>query len=651
MTLRPRTLKRAVLACALAAPLSLLAVPSGAGSSASLSLSASTNLGSGQRVTATWAGFPPSTNHRRQAVLLSECIANPTSVAHDCTPGILGRSDATGAGTSFVTISTGAITAGDGSQFTCGSGTDCSVVAYVDTTSPLSGAGAQISATTSIGFAPSASDCPLNTARVQGVGAEGVFRAMNAWSTRLCQAPSSLDVGYSLSDSADGKKAFIDQTVIPRPDFTATSIPFSTEERAALQKEGQGYRYSPVSLSGTVLAFRAFDRLTGQPLTHLTLTPSQIAHIFNGTRYAMPVAGSDPESQDILDLNPGTAFYGNLLPLGRLDASASTVDLTRFLLANASAAWQETPPWVAGRVGRDGTSPLQQDYTHPTDYLPDGLQQQGVSGLLLDGADALGIALSGNGSFGASPTTVMLSYMDASTAQYYGLPTVCIQMDPSWRSSGRPCVSATPDAFRAGIAAATPYTDGTYVTNVAPSDPAAWPMTSVGYLVTPTGLKDTARAASLRSMLTYAASDGQGASVLPPSYAPITPAMTLAVAQAADVIDKAVPFPAEPTVISATPASTPTFTPSSSFNPSLSQPLAASSLPASTSQAHDVPKASPIHYAAAGATLSSHHSPWLLLALALFVGAGLLLAPRTLSRRSEVAEVAEVADAEGEPQP
>lgn len=631
----------AALATAAIAVATLAAGPSGASRSQTVSLSSSTEIDNGQRVVVSWAGFSRSTPEHRGAVLISQCAESPRSIAHDCSSGLLGRSDADGAGTTFLTLATGTLTSIDGTPFTCSAAQACSVLAYEDPNAPLDGPGATKSAKAPVAFARSADDCPLNVARLQGTGAESASKALGAWSTRLCQAPSSIDLAYSQTDSSDGKAAFIGAGGAPRPDYAATSIPFSPEERAQLQKRGLGYRYSPVAISGTVLAFRAFDRSTGQPITKLTLTPSQIAHIFNGSRYSMPVAASDQESQDILDQNPGVSFFGNLLPLGRLDAASSTWDLTSFLLANAPSAWQETPPWVAGRTGHDGHSPLQADYARPTEYLPDGLQQQGVSGLLLNGAAAVGQTLSGRGSFGDSPTTVMIGYMDASTAAFYGLPTVCIQMDPSWRTDGHQCVSADKDSFAAGAAAATPYTDGTYLPSLTPSDPAAWPMTTVSYLITPTGLKDPQRASWLRSLLTYSASDGQRPGTLPEAYAPITQAMVLSVAQAADVIDKDVPFPAAAVPISAASSGGPPIQPLSmgAGMGGLSSGGSSAAAPSAKGE-QGLGRIKPVHYAPAGAVLSAHSSPWLLLGLAAFVLAGLLLAPwgRRGARAAEAEE-------------
>ena len=155
-------------------------------------------------------------------------------------------------------------------------------------------------------------------------------------------------------------------------------------------------------------------------------------------------------------------FWPNLIAFGRLDTAAGTLEATSFFLAAAPTAWKEIPSYVADRPSRSGGPSEVVDYSTPTQNMPDGLEGPGASNQLVNGPDILATTLDGQGQgVGNDPATLNIGYLDSSTAAFYGLPTVCIQMDPSWRTTHTPCVNATPDSIAAALAVAKRNADGT----------------------------------------------------------------------------------------------------------------------------------------------------------------------------------------------
>ena len=568
----------------------------------------------------------------------------------DCAPSITGVSDTTGAGIASLQVHTGTVLARDNtSTFTCSHTVACTIAVYLDPTKSISPPKKGFPAAfTPIEFAFPASDCPHGGAGIHGTGAEAVNRAMLAWEASVCQPPASLDLQYTRTESGDGKQAFIGQPGFPKPDFAVTSEPFTASERAALAAQKRTFGYAPVAASGLVFAFKGTDRATGQPLTHLTLTPSELAHVFNGKRNSMPVSGSDAESQDILDLNPGTTFWPGLLAFGRLDTAAGTLEATSFFLSNAAAAWKDLPPYVAGRPSRSGGPSEVVDYNTPTDNMPDGLQGPGANNQLVNGPSILAVTLQGGGQgVGNDPATLNLGYLDSSTASFYGLPTVCIQMDPNWRTTHTPCVNATPASISAALAIATRNSDGTVAPVWNPTDHATYPMLDVSYLVAPTNQGTTTAAQTLQKLIQYASAHGPSSGVVPAGYADLPGDLAKEALATAASVTHAAPTPPTTTPPTTTPpTTTPTTTPffpdggtgggytgGGSFGGSDSPTTTFATTPTTTPSKVPV-KSKPtskglvaVAFKKAGDQISGHASWAVLIALTLFCLLGLLFSP------------------------
>jgi ABC-type phosphate transport system substrate-binding protein len=624
--------------------------PAGAAGAATASAAPASGLLDGQFVTITWSGFRPSAPPLDfEAVSVAECKAAPAHPTTDCAPSVSGVSDTKGGGVASLQVHTGTVLAANASSsFTCDHTTACTIAVFVSPNQPIPPTNPAFpAATTPIAFGFPADDCPHGNAGISGTGAEAVNRAMLAWEASVCQPPDSLDLQYTRTESEDGKAAFIGRPGITKPDFAVTSVPFSTADIATLKSHKETFGYAPVAASGLVFAFHGTDRVTGQPLTHLTLTPTELAHIFNGTRNSMPTSASDQESHDILDLNPGISFWPNLLAFGRLDTAAGTLEATSFFLANAPTAWKDVPTYVAGRPSRSGGPSEVVDYNTPTENMPDGLEGPGASNQLVNGPDILATTLDGQGQgVGNDPATLNLGYLDSSTAAFYGLPTVCIQMDPNWRTTHTPCVNATPASIAAALAVAKRNADGTVTPAWNPANHGAYPLLDVSYLVAPTNLGPTASAKTLQQLIQFAAAHGSDSGVLPEGYADVPADLTKeALSTAAAVTNKPPAAPTPPTTTPAptTPITEPvsnlgslpgngTFGSGDSFGDStpttvpVTAPVVTVAKPAKpkATTPESITKAV---FAKAGAQLSGHASWAVLFALTLFCLLGLLFSP------------------------
>jgi hypothetical protein len=617
----------------------------------------------GQFVTISWAGFAASSPPLSyEAVSISQCKAAPVHPMTDCAPSVSGVSDKTGAGVASLQVHTGSVLAQDAAtRFTCDHATACTIAVYVDPTKPITPpTPGYPAATTSSSFGFPPDDCPHGGAGVGGVGSEAVNRAMLAWEASVCQPPTSLDLQYTRTESTDGKESFVGKPGFPMPDFAVTSVPFSSADAAAIKAQKRTFGYAPVAASGLVFAFHGTDRITGQQLTHLTLTPSQLAHIFNGKRYSMPTSASDAESRDIIDLNPGTSFWPNVLAFGRLDGAAGSLEATSFYLSTAAAAWKDVPSYVANRSSRNGGPSEVVDYNTPTENMPDGLEGPGASNQLVNGPDILAVTLAGQGQgVGNDPATLNLGYLDASTAAFYGLPSVCIQMDANWRTTHTPCVKATPQSIAAALDVAERNPDGTVTPNWNPSNLAAYPMPDVSYLIAPTNLGPTAKAHTLQEVIQFAVAHGPSSGIVPPGYAELPSDLTkVALSTAAAITNQ--PTAAPPMPRPTTPATTPRttaptaaaasgpfdpgagslggigdFVGGSSFGneagttPTTNPVTAATATPAVKPSKPKRASQSPLQvaFAKAGDQISGHASWAILIALTLFCLLGLLFRP------------------------
>jgi hypothetical protein len=187
-------------------------------------------------------------------------------------------------------------------------------------------------------------------------------------------------------------------------------------------------------------------------------------------------------------------------------------------------------------------------------------------------------------------TTGNIAFMDASTAAFYGLPTVTI------RRSDLSLISATPATIAQAVSDSKTNADGTITPNYTTLDPKAYPMPITSYMLIPTSGVTPAKGVTLAAFLRYAVQAGQ--SNLPPGYTRLSPSL---VAESLRVAGE-IPVKAPPPKPTPTPTSGLTYVPPTnqgagsslpSVLPSYSATPGATSCPRSSTPSGASPAASP----------------------------------------------------------
>jgi phosphate transport system substrate-binding protein len=464
-----------------------------------LTVTPNTGIADGQYVLVDFSGFAPSSG-----LSFRECIAAPVTIATDCTatnPQVTGVADTTGAGSTYLPIYADddplLLNAAGTGLLTCDVKHPCSIAAIPPPGTDLTGA-----AIAQLSFEPSPSACPPPGPNdVLGGGASSAWRAMYLWESTACTAPNNLSVTYDVSNSPEGVTNFLlSPKDVGHADFAVTG-PFAPAFTPA--STTVTWKYAPVTSSAIVVAYRIYDR-RGQQITKLVLTPDLIAQIFLGQIPNWTV------DKAITKLNKGVQFPARIAPFARADNSEETYAFTSWLAATApswTAGPQEIFPFPpSGDTGVTGSDFLAQKVVNPqTDFFDQG----------------------------------NIGFMDSSTAAFYGLPTVEIK-----RADGS-VTPATPATIAQAITDATVNADGTLDVNYATTDPVAYPLPLVSYLMAPTNTIAGNLGITLAAFLRYAVQQGQ--TILPPGYVPLPANLVAESTQAASLIpDKAPPPPPPP---------------------------------------------------------------------------------------------------------
>ena len=188
------------------------------------------------------------------------------------------RDESNGRGATYLPITQGEIAAQGAGSFFCDEQHACSLAALTDPTDLSTAVFAALT------FAPSADACPdPGDAAILGGGSSTAGLAFDSWSAIVCQPPSSLPIGYSVSNSPNGRLQYIAGNYW----FAGTATPFSYDQQVQLYEAKRGYGYAPVATSGLVLASNIHEQNTdrgeaGPLITDLKLTPADVARIFTG---------------------------------------------------------------------------------------------------------------------------------------------------------------------------------------------------------------------------------------------------------------------------------------------------------------------------------------------------------------------------------
>ena len=513
-TTSTRTRRRAAVAAAAIVLLNLaMFIPAGSALAAKkLTISPPSDLGNGQFVHVSWNGYGNG-----QLLYFRQCADKASDVTTQCTKLLpfTGQSSGVGAGDTYQPVQLGDVISVTGADtedtsddvtFKCDYSHPCAMVAFTDEPN----ADDLGSATRGkIEFGKTPDSCPTPTgASVSGSGSAEANLAMFRWEVEVCDKPHNLSVEYTTTNSPSGRSDFTQGL----SDFAMTGTPFTPDELKDLGK--QTFGYAPTSTGSLVLAYKIFQTPGGNlgpQVTDLKLTPKLVAQIFTGQILNWRT------NPGINNLNPK---YEGRLPVGvrpvfRADQSAATYQFTSWLSENAGQTLGKS--WKKACKCSGATEVFPTLYAQPTG-----------TGFGILGEDNLAhyIVLPDDADF---TQFGYIGYMDQSTADYYGLPTVKIQ-----NAKGK-FVSATPNAVQAGLKHLKKGKDGFATPDYTTKDPKAYPIPTVTYSIVPTNKIDPLAGGVMKTFLDWATTDGQKGTALAKGYVPLPANLA---AQAKTVIDQ-----------------------------------------------------------------------------------------------------------------
>ena len=491
-----------VLATALLVSLVSLGFPASSSAAARKSVTVYPSHGvvDGQPVIVRWSGFA-----KGQPVALRLCRGGATDIA-DCAKYAVSDGRLSDVVSSFATTNpfgegsenlTVAVTdeshgLAGAAHVRCDAANPCDIVVTDSFTSLAGGVRATVK------FAPVV-ECPEpGTLKLQVGGSDVSELAMNAWGARVCQAPTSVSLGYVAKNDASGRLDYqcnkIDAAVVEyRPDYENDACPPSTPGGKDTQRPA--VRLAPVTLSPVVIAFnmRNQSATDNSHIDELVLTPELLAEIFTGKLYT----GQDKR---IKALNPRVTLPVNIKAIARADQTGINYTLTRFLSEYAPTAYK-----AGGKLFGSG----------PTDFLAN------VNGLdLRTGGTAVAKAVLYPENDPRTTPWGYLGVMDASQAARYGLSTVTLKL-----SSGATAtlLDPTEDATLRAVQSAKADRYGFFDLPARAADAKAWPMVSIGYLVPPASDADPMAVASALAAMKYILdpAKGQSRELLPAGYVPL----------------------------------------------------------------------------------------------------------------------------------
>jgi ABC-type phosphate transport system substrate-binding protein len=509
-----------------------------------------------QVVTVSWSGFTPTTPEGLNQVVIQQCKGNPKSLA-DCFTAapfpnsangneiVNGTTLANGTGTAELEIRPAAQLP----ELGCNEANPCVVLAYENQVVPA-GKLPTLSAMAPIEFARSTADCPAVTnfdVRVEGEASGAPV--LYDWAARRCTGANHLVIDYTQTSSDSGRSDYLKKLV----DVGLTSLPATPAEL----KASPGYpafAYAPIDMTGLAVAFNIHDVETNQPITDMTLSPRLLARLISDTD--MGTFFQDPEFKR---LNPKHSWpvNGASTPLIRAEANADTWITTNWIASskNAEAFLQgKDPDHVAVNAAFENVkypTSIFENRALDDAYLPREGQYAVVTHIFYAARPADTSPLD-PASYG------FMGVVDLPTAESFNLPTAKLV-----NASGQ-AVAPTMASLVAGFNAMVPGAGGTLVANPASTDPAAYPLVKVDYLMVPKQT-DAKHKAHIQDLLTWGATEGQKS--LPAGYFPLTSNLVSQTEKVAAAISVPVPV-----VIRATTTTTvkpgSTTVPTTAFQPS-----------------------------------------------------------------------------------
>jgi hypothetical protein len=509
-------------------------------------------------------------------------------------------------------------------------------------TSPLSASNWANRLVIPLDFTPVGLDCPLGSPELRTSGQEIAAEAVYRWQAQLCKQSGTVFSYAKTSDDAARRQLL---SSAPGLDFITQPVPTTTGGSS-------GVLYSPLAVSGAVIAFNidytlngssALRPLAGQRVPQINLTPRLVAKLITqsylqGAPAFDPAITNNPHNvqgltydPDFAAANPGLTGLNHgggdvLMPF-------APSDLTRELWswvngdAEARAFLDGAPdPWgmtVNPNYLKLTDTALPNSFPKQDPYCqPAGLDHPGQPPLCTlddrpyanDLHDAARSAARGDSLTRSQydPTAIpphytkappqisgavsVMAFTDAATAARYSLPVARL------RNSSGQYVAPTTASLTAGVAAMVPSgVTGVLAPNPQAADPAAYPLTSITYAATvPASLSAGART-SYADFLQYAVTAGQQPGVdvgrLPFGYAPLSQQLiTQAVNAEVSLRTYAAPTSAvpSPTKTSPKPSHTPTRSGPTTKSPApTTTPVPVTSAP-TTSSSQPLPTSGPV---------------------------------------------------------
>ena len=318
---------------------------------------------------------------------------------------------------------------------------------------------------------------------VSGDGSSWSAGALDQWIADV--HTDGIQINFTADGSTTGRQNFING----QSDFAASDIPFQTDPgdgSAPEHPQPGSYAYMPITAGGTVFMYNL--KINGQRVTNLRLSGENITKIFTGaiTNWDDPALAGD---------NPGLHLPDQtIVPVVRSDGSGTSFELSEWMINQYPGLWSS----YCSRAGRTPACGA-------TSFYPT------VTGMIAQNGD-LGVSSYVSQNFASGSIGYVNYYYALSTkfpvvqmlnaAGYYTEPTPqnvavsLLQDQVDTTDVNNPALYLTQKLT--GV-----YTD---------PDPRTYPLSSYGYLVLPTSVRQsftTAKGATLAAFAYYAMCQGQ----------------------------------------------------------------------------------------------------------------------------------------------
>jgi len=328
------------------------------------------------------------------------------------------------------------------------------------------------------------STCGIGT--ISGAGSTFVQTILQEWISGYQRACPRATINYQGAGSGAGIQQLTAQTV----GFAASDVVMTPTELRSAQAHGGPVLEIPWAAGGVAVEYHL------EGVHHLRLRPRTLAGIFAGTitKWSEPAVQAD---------NPGTALPAEgIQVVHRSDGSGTTAAFTRYLAAAAPSLWK------AGSG---------KEVAWPTGQGAKGSDQ--VTAAVEQSEGAIGYAEVAY----AKATGLGITQIENPAGHFVG---------PSANAVSAALQSATASGGKDGdsqVGTGAGQTSGAGTTQLSPlpGGPAAYPISTLTWVMVYTRQPDARQAALLSSFLTYALGPGQVAT-RPLFYAPLPPSLLAA---------------------------------------------------------------------------------------------------------------------------